>query len=438
MALALRVSDLLGTSRWLSLASMLALATLGAVACSADARDDHSISGDDESSKDDITQVDQSKVKRQSIGNCWVYATTSWLEALNKGATSEEKNTSESWLTYWHWFDQLANGEAKKEISTGGSFGSAADLIARYGVVLEGDFIPAEADAEMSMRQKVALEAMNASLRTGALSKPELRRDRQQIRKALDLAWQLDEATIRRIDAVFGAGVERTLDRSAAASNAAAANKVIRAKDFPARLKDAETGQFVTGTLADAIGKGNGWWSPRTGKFAFNEVSYPSSASERREFWKRVQRALHDQVPVIAAWKVDFNALTRDSRFSKAELERRGPGQQGGHMTVMHDYQADVPGLGLLKAGEQATPEQMQQALADDTQIQFVRVKNSWGGIRPDRWDDSVLPGYHDLEMGYIDGPIKDCVEDEHGSTNPNECPGLVTPLWDVVLPAGY
>ena len=102
-----------------------------------------------------------------------------------------------------------------------------------------------------------------------------------------------------------------------------------------------------------------------------------------------MQRALHDGQPVITSWKVDFNALNSSSVFSLAELTRRGPGKQGGHMTVMHDYQAEVPGLGLLKAGEPATADQMQKALADGTKIQFVRVKNSWGGIRPDRWNQA-------------------------------------------------
>ena len=430
--------DLLGTSRWLSLASMLALATLGAAGCAADTQDDHAVSGDDESSKDDITQVSHTKVKRQSIGNCWLYATSSWLEALNKGATSEEANTSESWLTYWHWYEQIANGGARDEISTGGSFGTAADLIARYGIMNEADFIPSEGDSEMSNRQSTALNAINASLKSGVLKDPAMRRDRKAVRKELDRAWGLSEDMIRRIDAVFGPGVERTLDRSGPANEAAAANDVIAPKAFKARLKDPDTGELVTGTLADAIGKSNGWWAPRQGKFAWNEVSYPSSASERRAFWKRVQRALHDGQPVITSWKVDFNALTRDSHFSKAELDRRGPGSQGGHMTVMHDYQAEVPGLGLLKAGEQATPEQMEKALADDTKIEFVRVKNSWGGIRPDRWDDAILPGYHDLDMDYLNGPIKECDEDASGNTDPTRCTRQVTPLWDVVLPAGY
>ena len=104
-------------------------------------------------------------------------------------------------------------------------------------------------------------------------------------------------------------------------------------------------------------------------------------------------------------------------------------------MTVMHDYQAEVPGVGLLKAGESATKEQMEKALSDDTRIVFVRVKNSWGGIRPDRWNDAAIPGYHDLEMKYLNGPIKECPENV---TDPNRCTTQVTPLWDVVLPAGY
>jgi hypothetical protein len=430
--------DLLGKSRWLSLASMLALATFGAVGCAADAEDDNIVSGDDESSKDDITQVNQSKVKRQSIGNCWLYATSSWLEALNKGATNEEQNTSESWLTYWHWYEQIANGKVGAELSTGGSYGTAADLIARYGIMNEADFIPSEGDSEMSNRQSSALNAVNASLKSGALKDPAVRRDRKAIRKELDRAWGLDASQSARIDAVFGAGVERTLDRSGPANEAAPANNVIRPKDFKVRLKDPQTGDFVTGTLADALGKSNGWWAPRQGKFAWNEVNYPSSARERRAFWKRVQKALHDGMPVITSWKVDFNALTRDSHFSKTELDRRGPGSQGGHMTVMHDYQADVPGVGLLKAGQPATTEEMEKALAEETKIEFVRVKNSWGGLRPDRWDDAVLPGYHDLEMGYLDGPIKECDEDRTGHTDTSRCTRQVTPLWDVVLPAGY
>ena len=38
-------------------------------------------------SKPLVTDVAQSSVKRQSIGNCWIYAEASWLEAEIKTAT---------------------------------------------------------------------------------------------------------------------------------------------------------------------------------------------------------------------------------------------------------------------------------------------------------------------------------------------------------------
>jgi hypothetical protein len=40
--------------------------------------------------------------------------------------------------------------------------------------------------------------------------------------------------------------------------------------------------------------------------------------------------------------------------------------------------------------------------------------------------------------MDYINGPIKECDEDASGNTDSSRCTREVTPLWDVVLPAGY
>lgn len=425
--------------RWLSLVLVAAAGALAAPGCAADHEADAVTTGDEEgASVDDITSVDHSDVKRQSIGNCWIYATSSWLEALAKGATGETMNTSESWLTYWHWFEEIANGEAGAEVETGGSFETGVGLVLRYGVVLEKDFIPEEATAEMSMRQSSALNAINASLKTGALKEPAARRDRALVRKELDKAWQLSSEVVGRIDKVFGATVNRTLDRSY--RTRAPGNAVLRAADVKARLVDPQTKQASTGTLADAIGtrSGEGWWATRSGKFAWVGVSYPVDPVARRAFWKRVQRALHDKQPVVTTWDVDFNALTSNARFSMAELQRRGPGRQGGHLTVAHDYQADVPGVGLLEAGKPATPQQMDAALADGTKIEFLRVKNSWGGIRPDRWSQAAIPGFHDLELAYLDGPIKKCQQRPDGETDTTKCTLQSTPLRQVVLPGGY
>ncbi len=419
-------------TRWLPVVFALASAT--AVGCSSEVPATSSTDDGSGSSNDDITSVNESAVKRQSIGNCWIYAATSWLEALNKASTNVELNTSESWMTYWHWYEQLANGSVGAEIQTGGFYGTAANLINRYGLILEKDFIKVEAAAEMSNRQSSALDTVNASLKSGPLKDAVAKRDRKAIRAALDAAWLLDAETIGRINAVFGASVDKTLDK--AFVQRAPGNGVIRAVDFPVRLKDVQSGQFITATLADALGTG-GSFGPRQGKLAFNSTSYPSDLAGRRALLKRVQRALHDQLPVLMSWKVDFNALTQNAHFSFEQLQSRGPGRHGGHMTVAHDYQAQVPGIGLLKAGEQATPAQMQAALADGTKIEFIRVKNSWGGIRPDRWKDAAIPGYHDLEMRYLDGPIKDC-PGEDAPADPAVCVNTVVPLGDFVLPAGY
>ncbi|HEY8075129.1 MAG TPA: hypothetical protein VIF62_13490 [Labilithrix sp.] len=409
---------------------MLALA-----ACTSSA-DDADTSGSG-SSTDDITSVDQSAVKRQSIGNCWIYAVSSWLEALEKGATNQELNTSESWLTFWHWYEQLANGSVGTEVETGGGYDTAAEIINRYGIMLEKDFIPEEATDELSMRQSNSLDAVNAQLKNGGPLKDAVTsKDRTKILSALMDAWQLDPDVRTHITTVFGAGVTKTLDKSYV--NAAPGNTVIRAKDFPARLVDFTTHQASNVTLQDAIGERSGF--SRTGQWAWAGATYPSDDTGRRKFQERVQRALADSMPVLISWHVDFNALTPDSHFSLKQLQMLGPGRQGGHMTVLHDYEAaNVPGFGTLAAGTDATPDQLQAALSDQTQIVFLRVKNSWGGIRPDRWNASAIPGYHDLDMDYMNAEITECDETEPGvNPTPDMCHGKVTPWQDVTLPAGY
>ncbi|MBL8610753.1 MAG: hypothetical protein JNL38_25660 [Myxococcales bacterium] len=423
--------ELLKKSRWLAIASMLALSTT-AVGCAADSTGS-SEEEEEGASTDDITQVNQAKVKRQSIGNCWIYAMHSWAEALNKGATGQEMNLSETYMTYWHWFDQIVNGSVSGELSTGGSYSTAAGLIDRYGMIPEATFIPSEAEAEMSSTQSSALSTINASLKSGELADPAVRRDRKKVRAALDKAFNLRPEMVEALNKTFGEGVTRTLDRSYKSRKPYGG--ILRAKDIPARMKDPTTGQIGKGTLQDALGAGS-WWR-REGKFAWQEADYPYDAAGRRAFEVRVQKALHDGFPVIISWKVDFNALTSKAEFSLDELKRRGPGRQGGHMTVLHDYQAEVPGLGLLKAGEQATPDAMQKALSNDTKVVFFRTKNSWGGIRPDRWSEAAIPGYHELMNAYMQGPIKECAE-KNGTSDPTNCPRDVTPWWDAVLPAGY
>lgn len=415
--------------RSLSLLALLTLAAAGPTACaSADAGEDEEVGAD----SSDITVVDHTKVKRQSIGNCWVYAVASWAESLNERATGTEMNISESYITYWHWFEQLTNGRATAEISTGGSFGVATDLITRYGIVTEGNFISTEQESEMSTTQSSALAAINLSMKSGVLKDPAARRNRKLVRAELDKAFGLTPAVKAKLDKVFGVSVTKTLDKSYASKKTG--TDILRAKDVPASVPDATTHVAKKVTLADAIGTGT-WWSGREGTYAFQEVDYPSTPNARRALQVRIQRAMHDGAPVVLSWAVDFNALTRDSKFSKVELDRRGPGRQGGHMTVFSDYQAKLADGTVLEAGKTYDNTKLAAALKADTKIEFFRMKNSWGALRSDRWD--IGSGYHDMMIDYLNGPIKKCVE-VNGTSDPNNCPSTQTPLWDVVLPAGY
>jgi hypothetical protein len=139
-------------------------------------------------------------------------------------------------------------------------------------------------------------------------------------------------------------------------------------------------------------------------------------------------------MPVVVSWYVDFNSLDAQGRFIGKPAT---PGRQGGHLTVLEDYQInEVPEFGSLKAGELETrPEALEAALSSSAKIEFFRVKNSWGSFRPDR--QFVLPGYHDLYMAYLDGPIKHCTQNESDTGSTDDCYDD-TPLNDFVLPAGY
>jgi hypothetical protein len=414
-------------------------------------------------STDPITDIPQTWVRRQTVGNCWLYAAASWAESLNKSTLAPDEpmpdgavtsviipadagdagytgpepwrpsglNMSESYWTYWHWFDQLANGSnGATEITTGGYFVTAAEIMNRYGLMKEADFIAAERWFESSPTQKRALATINESMKTGALKTRDARQDRAIVRAELDRAFELPASIIEKMDQVFGRAVTRTLDRSSVET---AGTGIMRAREVPVLVRDPVTRQPVQRTLQDAIGT-RGVSGGREGPFAWNQVSYPSSASARRQTLVRVQKAMHDQQPVVVSWRVDFNAQDPQGRFLAPPEE---PGAQGGHMVIVDDYQInDVPGFGSLTAGTLETrPDALQAALSPSANIEFIRVKNSWGTGRA---DPSFVPGgYYDLYLKYLDGPAKNCVQNPEGTDSTDDCFDG-TPLSHFILPAGY
>lgn len=407
-----------------SLCLLFSLSTLLAVGCSTEVGDNDTTADENE-----IVNVPQTDVERQSIGNCWLYAHASWIESMNKSATGVDFDISQSYWTYWHWFDQIAGGFASK-ISTGGNWTTANNIIKKYGLMAEQDFVFVDTLSEMSNRQKVALDILNKSLASGVLSDPAARRDKKTLRTEMDRAWGLTTEQTKMLDRAFGVRVNRTFASSAKSTG----TQIVRAQDFAVSYSSGPGAPPAIRKLSQAM---NEW----------RQVYYGSG--DKRGFLLRVQKALHAAQPVVITWFVDFNAMEnryneRRGSFNMTTLNEFGPGSQGGHMTVLEDYQARLEDGTVLEAGVTLDPKDagdsslLERALDTSTEIQFLRVKNSWGMARPDRAFAPGMPGYHDLYMDYLNGPVKRCTTNDAGDTDKTNCPYDHTPLQNVVLPPGY
>jgi hypothetical protein len=386
-------------------------------------------------STDDVTDVNHSKVERQAIGNCWLYAEASWVESMNLSATGKEFDISQSYWTYWHWFDEITGYGSSSEIETGGSFYTARGILESRGLMPEDAFVPEDATSEMSSRQHDALDRINAELKSGRLANSAARRDGKLVRKVLDEAWSLTPAVRAQLDKAFGADAKKTLKYGAST----AGTSIIAPKNFPVAYTQRSSAGKVT-PVKTTLDRALADW---------REAYYPSSSTGRRDFQIRVQRALHDRNPVVISWKVDFNAMegydeALKGSFNKSTLKKAPrPGRQGGHMTVLEDYEIVTQKYGVLKAGVTLDPsnptdaDKLAAALLPTSKMRFLRVKNSWGAFRDDRTFAPGFPGYHDLYMDYLDGPIAWC-PDLADPKDPAKCKGTATPWGDVVLPPGY
>lgn len=377
-----------------------------------------------------ITDVAHTAVERQSIGNCWLYAQASWVESMALAANpAEELDVSQSYWTYWHWFDQVTGFFPPEEIQTGGFQFTANAIVNDRGLMREGTFVPDDTLAEMSDRQAAALETINAALSRGDLSGAT----GKEVRAVFDEAWGLSPEVRAQLDQVFGEDGEQTLRQGASATG----TEVIDPTTVTVQYTDRSFGQAQTTetSLDVAI-------------LDWSETGYPFDAGRRREFLQRVQLALHDRQPVVITWDVDFNALEtedpeRQGSFNLQTLSDAGaPGRQGGHMTVLEDYQAETVEFGLLEAGVTLDPNapadarKLEAALLDSTEIKFFRTKNSWGTQKTENNYAKGFPGYYDLWMDYLNGPIPFC-PDAEDPTN-ETCDGESIPLRTVMLPPGY
>ncbi len=413
--------------RSLTVISTLALVPFGA-GCGEDKAEDGAVDGNEE----DITDVMHTEVERQAIGNCWLYAHASWIESMNLSATGEAFDVSQTYWTYWHWYDQIVERQVS-EIETGGFWDVANDIVLDRGVMPESKFVKQDTKTEMSSQQATALAAINRELREGTLKGYSERSNRLLVRKALDKAFGLSSTVKGQLTKAFGADGSLTLRNGGTTKG----TSIIAASAFKVKYTaGSSSGPTVKNTTLDQAIKE---W-----RVAYNQ-SY--SDSSRRAFQIRVQKALHDRQPVIITWDVDFNAMegydpVLRGSFNMTTLKKMGPGRQGGHMTVLEDYEVTTSKFGLLKAGvtlDPSKPEDKQKldaALDPTSVVKFLRIKNSWGAVRDDRASAPGFPGYHDLYIDYLNGPIAWCPD----TTSPTKesCTGTSIPLDSVVLPPGY
>ncbi|MBS2013164.1 MAG: hypothetical protein JST00_09770 [Deltaproteobacteria bacterium] len=396
-----------------------------------------STSGDAASTDDeDITDIPVGSIKDQSeTGNCWLYATTAWIESLAANReTNRVKELSTSYLVYWNFYDQILESEKgfRGVEWTGGSWGRAVELVERYGVVTHYTMTQeraADTDAKLALE---ALATVNESLRRGALRSKSARRDPVRVRRELDRAFRVTPALSAAMTNAFGAGGERSFASGASVPPdgliLAPASIRVRVPEGPGRpLRDA--------SLSEVIGTRSPGEDPddRVGPLAWRtaplEQSDDPSARPRvmRAFLKRIQRALHDGVPVPISWCVQDDGKDDRLRYSKAISGVLD--SDCTHETLVVDYEARLPDGRVLKAGELATPDDMSRALADDVEITFLRVKNSWG------LDDAPRSGYTDLYATYLNSQIRACPERNSAS---DECQDWRFLIDDVTLPSGY
>jgi hypothetical protein len=399
--------------------------SLAAAAC------DPSASSELGSSSHEIADVEHTAVERQSIGNCWLYAQASWIESMNLAAGAPtELDVSQTYWTYWHWFDQVTGFAPPDKLETGGFQFTANQIVLDRGLMLEGDFVPEDTQSEMSDRQASAQSNIDAALARGDFEGA----DGVRVRQIFDEAWELSPGVRAQLDRAFGEDGEVTLRRGATLADTDIVDPATVMVRYTERV-DGQTDQRQA-TVVDAIES----WS---------NASFPFEPTARRQFLRRIQLALHDRQPVVITWDVDFNALEnldgeRRGSFNLQTLENAGgPGGQGGHMTVLEDYAAETQQFGLLEAGVTLDPgrptdaAKLAAALLDGTEIKLLRVKNSWGQDRADRGFAPGFPGYHDLWMDYLNGPIRFCPDVTDRKTEEN-CQGETVPLQEVLLPPGY
>ena len=95
--------------------------------------------GEPRGSASEITTVIPSDPLQQSIGNCWVFATNGWIEAMSARPVGGVRvDLSEAYVSFLYWLDQISAPPGFFEptlftLRPTGSWGASVDLLTRFG-----------------------------------------------------------------------------------------------------------------------------------------------------------------------------------------------------------------------------------------------------------------------------------------------------------------
>ena len=417
---------------------------LGAFAgCSAPAEDLRA------TTEDALVDIPVSSIRDQKeTGNCWLYATTSWVESIELAALREKQPMttvkappplSISYFDYWDWYATITQGGVtstvaktirEDQLDAGGSWGAAVELIARRGLVRAADFDGGTGIMKDADLTNAALDAMAASLLTGPLATKAARKNGTLVRHELDKAFGLSTAMKNALTTAFGADGARGFDDGTATNTPS----IILAADLEVLVPRAGAATTIR-PLADAIGKRKSADDPdrRTGAYAWQVASYTHhSAAATRAYFKRIQLALHAGVAVPVSWFLADNGDPDGiGAYKTVPAVPAGATDSVDHETLITDYEAtDVPGFGTLHAGVDATAAQRAAALDDAAKIVFFRVKDSYAT----RVVKKKRVTMNDLYVDYLTGTVRVCPV---GAPMSPRCHDVI-PLEDVTLPPGF
>ncbi len=393
--------------------SVVSFAALSAILLSACGR----LPNTNTNSSVSTVNIAQSTVKQQSIGNCWIYAALGWAESLALRATGTELNLSETYLTYRYFQELLLEEIPTTELETGGNFTIAMNLIATYGVMREGDFIPSEATQIRSERQAIALNILNESIKTGKLA---------ALRNSYTSPKERQQIIVSELDRAF------SVDMASLTSQIINPSRIklgVAYDGTPLTLSKLATSEYHQWNWVSFPFNGQSSWDGQP-------TSVPLRSRNQQQILKRVMRALNDGHPVLVSWFVDFNALSGDNFDMDTLIAAQKPGRQGGHITVIEDYVASgvnpIDGKRFRTAEDEVSQEEKDLAVNYGS-IDYFIVKNSWGQKPESSYHRDGSYGYHKLMASYAFGWIPSAT-----ASSDKDIVNSYFGVNEFILPPGY